>query len=76
MAAKAVKKGKTEKKSKAPKEVDPNMVTLSDLIAKSKMSGQAARQKLRAAEVKRPEGRWAWKKGSKDLETVKKALGL
>ncbi len=72
--AKAKKNGKA---AKADKDEDSNdgMITLADLAGEAKISGAAARRKIRAAELER-DGRWAWKDGSKSLKTARKALGL
>lgn len=52
------------------------MVKLSTLATEAKISTQRARQKLRAAELDRGDGRWSWKEGSRDLANARKALGL
>ena len=71
---KKVKKAAAKKTSAAKTE---GGVTLADLAAEAKITGQKARQKLRAAGIERAEGsRWSWKEGSKDLKAVRKALDL
>lgn len=66
------KKGKkAEKSSKGG-----DKVTLADLAAEAKISGAAARRKIRATEIERGDGRWEWEPGSKTLRTVREALGL
>ena len=82
------KKGKASKKKvskkvvkktskKVSKKSEDGGVTLATLAAEEKITGQKARQKLRAAGIERAEGsRWSWKDGSKDLKAVRKALGL
>jgi hypothetical protein len=50
------------------------MVTLATLAAELKIEPKVARSKLRKAEVKRGEGRWAWKDGSAELTKIKKLL--
>lgn len=52
------------------------MVKLSTLATEAKISTQRARQKLRAAELDRGDGRWSWKEGSRDLAAARKALGI
>jgi hypothetical protein len=58
-----------EKEAKAPKEVDPNQVTLKELCEEHKLNATTARVKLR-----RKYGaqgvRYTWEKGSKELEAV------
>ena len=89
MAKKASKKKTTKKttaKKKAPakkkggkkaKASADGGITLKALAEEAGISGQAARQKLRAAGIEREEGsRWSWKEGSKALKAAKKALGL
>lgn len=81
---KKVEKGATKAKGKADakpekskaKSGDDNLVTLADLAAEAKISGAAARRKIRATEMDRGEGRWAWPVGSKQLRTTREALGL
>lgn len=66
---KVVKKAeKSEKKSE-------NVVTLKELTKEAKLSGRAARLKLRAAKLEK-DGRWEWEKGSSGLKEARKALGL
>lgn len=76
--AKAAKKSaKVESKSAPAKEKDNDgSVTLADLAAEAKISPAAARRKVRATEIERGDGRWAWAQGSKALKTVREALGL
>lgn len=78
--AKKVKKGaeveEKGKKVKTAKSSDDGKVTLAELAAEAKISGAAARRKVRATEIERGDGRWAWDKGSKALRTVREALGL
>jgi hypothetical protein len=63
-------------KSKAEKPA-AEMVTLSDLAHEMGKPPSALRQKLRSDEsIAKPEGRWAWKAGSKELAAVRKALGI
>ncbi len=73
------KKAAAKKKPAAKKAAakDDNVVTLADLADEAGISGQAARQKLRNAEIERPEGkRWGWTSKSKELTKVRKALGI
>lgn len=76
MATKAKKtpapKAKAPKAEKAPK--NENSVSLKSVAAEFKMDPRAARKKLRAKGMK-AEGRWAWDKGSKDLDKVRDLLG-
>lgn len=77
-------KGKNKKVTKTSKKVskkaakskgDGNTVSLAELANDAGISGQKARQKLRAAGIEREEGsRWAWAKGSKALKAAQKAL--
>jgi hypothetical protein len=54
-----------------------DLVSLKKLAGEADISPQAARAKLRAADIKRPEGsRWGWAPGSKDLKKVRDVLGL
>jgi hypothetical protein len=69
---KIVKKG-----SKKTKRSKVEGVTLTQLAGEAKISGQKARQKLRAAGIEREAGgRWAWKEGSNALKKARKALDL
>ncbi len=54
--------------------VDDGMITLAALATELKMDPKVARVKLRKAELKRGEGRWAWPIGSAELTKVKKLL--
>lgn len=79
---KAVKKvgkksnGKAEAApKKAAKAADSDTVTLADLASEAKITGAAARRKLRGANLS-PEGRWKWEDGSKSLKEARKVLGL
>lgn len=72
---KANGKAKPEKKAKKEQE-DDGLIRLSDLAETAGISGAAARRKLRAAELERGDGRWAWEDGSTALKQAKKALGL
>lgn len=83
MAEKKVKPAKKVSKktvAAAPKKAkgaDDNLVSLSEVAGEAKISGQQARQKLRAAGIEREEGkRYGWAPGSKALGEVRKALGL
>lgn len=67
---------KTAKATKPAKADAEGMVKLSSLATEAKISTQRARQKLRAAELDRGDGRWSWKEGSRDLQAARKALGL
>ena len=74
---KVSKKSSKKVSKKVSKKAEDGGVTLADLAAEAKITGQKARQKLRAAGIERAEGsRWSWKEGSKDLKAVRKALGL
>ena len=77
-AAKKTSAKKSSAKKKGGKKKDTEgQVSLATLADKAGISGQAARQKLRAADIERVEGsRWSWKEGSKGLKAAKKALGL
>jgi hypothetical protein len=78
-AVKSDKKADAKPEKKASKKVekeDDGMVTLADLAAEAKIGGAAARRKIRASEMERGEGRWAWPEGSKQLRTARAALGL
>lgn len=68
-------KAKPEKEAKKSNGSDDNLVTLADLAKEAKISGAAARRKIRATEMER-DGRWAWAAGSKQLKTARTALGL
>lgn len=74
-AAKADKSEKKGKTGKAAKADDDGNVTLAALAAEAGISAAAARRKVRATELER-NGRWAFKEGSKQLRTVRTALGL
>lgn len=50
-----------------------NVVTLAELAKDYKIEPTVARQRLRAAGLKKA-GRWAWEKGSKELKAAEKAL--
>lgn len=64
---------KKSKKAEASDEDD--RVTLSALCEKLDIQPATARRKLRAAEgIDRGDGRWAWKKGSKELAAVEAVL--
>ncbi len=78
-AAKTNGKAAPAKTAKATKPAKPDaegMVKLSTLATEAKISTQRARQKLRAAELDRGDGRWSWKEGSRDLAAARKALGI
>ena len=65
------------KPAKKTSNSDDNIVSLADLADEAGISAQSARQKLRAAEIERPEGkRWGWTPKSKELTKVRKVLGL
>lgn len=79
----ATKKKVAPAKTAAPKEnakpkkaenADEDRVTLADLCTKYSLKPPAARRRLRLAEIERGDGRWAWKKGSKELAAVEAAL--
>ncbi len=79
MAKKVEKKGKSKDKAETKKsngKSESNLVTLADLAKEAKSSGAAARRKIRASELDRGDGRWAWEPGSKQLKTARSALGL
>lgn len=81
MVKKVEKKGKAKpekesKKVEAKGKGDDNLVTLAALADEAKISGAAARRKIRATEMDRGDGRWAWPVGSKQLRTAREALGL
>lgn len=74
-------KGKESKKkgeaARGPQETPDGMVSVADLAHEAEITAQSARVKLRSAEgVERPEGRWLWKEGSKELKKAREALGL
>ena len=70
------KKGAKRKKGAKKKTSAEGGVTLVELAKAAGVSGQKARQKLRAAGIEREEGgRWSWKEGSKALKAAKKAIG-
>lgn len=79
---KKVAKGEAKKVSKkkaksSDEKSNGDVVTLKQLAAEAEISPQAARAKLRNADLKRPEGsRWGWEKGSKELAKVRDAIGL
>lgn len=75
---KAPAKKKRKAKAAAKKSVsDDNVVTLADIADEAGISSQQARQKLRNAEIERPDGkRWGWSPKSKALTQARKALGL
>ena len=85
MAKKVEKKGKAEveektkskskAKSKPAKADEDGNVTLAELASEAGISAAAARRKVRATEIER-DGRWAFKEGSKQLKTVREALGI
>lgn len=73
---KKVSKKKGAKK-KVAKKAKVEGVTLKALADEAGITGQKARQKLRAAGIERAQGsRWVWPEKSKDLKKVRKALGL
>lgn len=76
--SKKAEEKKARKKAKSDEETNGgDLVTLKQLAAEADISPQAARAKLRNADLKRPEGsRWGWAKGSKELAKVRDALGL
>lgn len=82
--AKTVESKKAPKKlakkpngSGAAKHVDAdNLITVADLATEADISPQAARVKLRAADLDRGDGRWKWEEGSKTLKEARKILGL
>ena len=85
MAKKKVSKkklsAKEEKSTKKSKKVsngsEDGYVTVADLAEEAGIGPQAARVKLREAEVPRDgEARWRWKEGSKSLKAARKALGI
>ena len=75
---KSTAKKKTGKKSEGKKsKSSSDEITLTELADEAKISGQKARQKLRAAGIEREDGkRWSWSKSSKALKAARKALGL
>lgn len=73
-AKKVAKKGATKKVRKSKSTTDG--VTLAELADEAGISGQKARQKLRAAGIEREKGsRWVFS-GKADLKAARKALGL
>jgi hypothetical protein len=71
------KKSKKSKKAKDDEDDDEGYVTVEDLAEEAEIGAQAARVKLRDAELEKPEGgRWRWKDGSKGLKEARKVLGL
>ena len=58
---------------KAKKEIDPNLIPLATLCKELKISGQAARRKLRAAKLTK-DGRWAFQRGSAEERKVRELL--
>ena len=81
MAERKPRKKKAPAKKRPAKKTnsggDDNIVSLADLADEAGISAQSARQKLRNAEIERPEGkRWGWTPKSKELTKVRKVLGL
>ena len=75
-SAKKVGKKKKGAKKKSKKTQADGGVTLASLAKEAGISGQKARQKLRAAGIEREAGgRWSWKDGSKALKAAQKAIG-
>lgn len=74
---KVVKKGGKKKGGKKSKKTQSDGgVTLASLASEAGISGQKARQKLRAAGIERDKGsRWTFT-GKADLKAARKALGL
>lgn len=73
VAKKSAKKGA----KKSAKKTADGGVTLAALASEAKISGQKARQQLRAAGIEREAGsRWSWAPKSKPLKAARKALGL
>lgn len=69
----AADKAPVEKKATAEK-ADDGRITLATLCEELDMNPAAARRKLRAAEIERPEGQaWSWKPG-RELDKVRKTL--
>ena len=62
-----------EKVKKVKQADDPNIVTLAALCKELKITGQAARRKLRSAKLNR-DGRWNWPKDSDELDEVREIL--
>ena len=77
-APKAKKPVKATKTKAAPKPTgNKEVITLAGLAEEASITPAQARQKLRAAKVEREDGkRWEWTKSSRQLKTVRKALGL
>jgi len=75
---KGAKKAKSNghEKESTPREAPEGMVSVAELAEEAGIGAQSARVKLRASEIERPEGRWLWKVGSKDLKAARKVLGL
>lgn len=61
---------------RGPQEVPDGFVSVAQLAEEAEITPQSARVKLRTSEIARPEGRWLWKSGSKDLKEARKVLGL
>ena len=73
---KAASKKATAPKKKSAKKAAANGVTLTQLADEAKITGQKARQKLRAAGIEREKGsRWVFTNKT-DEKAARKALGL
>jgi len=70
------KSEKTEKSNRGPQEVPEGHVSVAMLADEAEITAQSARVKLRSSEIERPEGRWVWKEGSKELKKAREILGL
>lgn len=68
------KKTSSVKKKTPTKKVDADMVKLADIAKTLRMEPTTARRVLRAAEIERGDGQWAWKKGSPSHEKVLRIL--
>jgi hypothetical protein len=62
--------------TRGQQEVPEGMVSVAQLAEEAEITPQSARVKLRASDIERPEGRWLWKAGSKQLREARKILGL
>jgi hypothetical protein len=61
---------------RGPQEVPEGFVSVAQLAEEAEITPQSARVKLRASDIERPEGRWLWKAGSKQLQAARRVLGL
>lgn len=75
-AGKEEKSAKKKGGNRGPQEVPEGHVSVAELAEEAEITAQSARVKLRSSEVERPEGRWIWKEGSKELKKAREVLGL